>query len=181
MTPAETLIRPHGGFRPALKFGSAGAIPPALFADNGIKAVVIDVDNTISRWELKTVPEETLIWIEELKSAGLMLAHLSNGTARKLAEIVAQTGIPLIPGKKPFASSFERCRSQFGCSHAEIAIVGDQCVTDVWPANRLGWLTILVDPMGASDFAGTHVYRALERMFGMRRPLNPSIAGEACE
>lgn len=169
---SEIIIRPASGFRPAFSFLSASAIPIELFTKCGIKAVVIDVDNTISQWELRTVPEKIMEWIDSLKSAGFGLAHLSNGTARKLAAITEQTGIPVIPGKKPFLSSFERCREHFGCEHSEIAMVGDQCVTDIWPANRLGWLSILVEPVSPKDFLGTHFYRGLERVFGMRNPLN---------
>lgn len=166
------ILRPSGGFRPALAFKSPVEISPDVFSENGIAAVVIDVDNTISQWELRTVPEEIMQWISSLKAAGFGLAHLSNGTARKLAAITSQTGIPVIPGKKPFLSSFERCREHFGCGHHEIAMVGDQCVTDIWPANRLGWLSVLVEPVSPKDFLGTHFYRAMERVFGMRTPVN---------
>ncbi len=99
------VLRPAGGFRPALAFTSPVEISPDVFSENGIIAVVIDVDNTISQWELRTVPEEIMAWISSLKSAGFELAHLSNGTARKLAAITEQTGIPVIPGKKPDAAS----------------------------------------------------------------------------
>jgi len=163
--------RPRGGFRPVLHFGSVLEIPPDLFAARGVRAVALDVDNTITRWELESVPGEILDWIAALKSRGLSLALVSNGVARKLKSVEEQTGVALVPGKKPFLSTFVRCREFFGAPDSQIAIVGDQCVTDIWPANRLGWLTVLVEPMSRRDFIGTHIYRAMERAFGMRRAL----------
>ena len=160
------------GFRPQFAFPSASDIPVEFFTSLGVRAVVFDVDNTITRWELKNVPEEMLSWIDGLKRAGFALAMLSNGTRSKLASVEEQTGIKVVPGKKPFLSTFLRCRDFLGVPHEKIAIVGDQCVTDIWPANRLGWITILVEPMSARDFLGTHIYRGLERMFGMRSAIN---------
>jgi len=158
------------GFRPAFHFKNVLDIPASLFAEHGIKGVVLDVDNTITRWELTSVPDEIMAWMDALKERGFKLAFLSNGLSAKLKEVEAQTGIRIVPGKKPFLSSFARARDLLECVDAEIAMVGDQCVTDIWPANRMGWLSILVEPISTSDFLGTQFYRWLERIFGMRTP-----------
>lgn len=163
------------GFRPVLHCGKAVEIPARLFVDRGIRAVVLDVDNTITRWELTSVPEESLAWINSLKEEGLKLALLSNGLKSKLGAVESQVGVTVVPGIKPFLSSFVRCRDYFGCADSEIAIVGDQCLTDIWPANRLGWLTILVDPMSERDFLGTRIYRWIEAVFHLRSPIEGNV------
>ncbi len=163
------------GFRPAVKFNSVTVIPPSFFTNRGITAVIIDVDNTITRWELKEVPSEIIDWIRSLEAAGLKLAMLSNGMPTKVREVEKQTGVKLVVGKKPFISSFIRARKFLHATDATMAIVGDQCVTDIWPANRLGWLTVLVEPMSKRDFLGTYFYRFVEGAFGMRNPVYPEI------
>ena len=45
----------------------------------------------------------------------------------------------------------------------EVAIVGDQIVTDIFMGNRLLMCTILIDPMANKDLRITYFNRWLER------------------
>ena len=45
----------------------------------------------------------------------------------------------------------------------EVAIIGDQVVTDIFMGNRLKMYTILVDPLGEKDLKITYFNRWLER------------------
>lgn len=163
------------GFRPAVCFDSVTVIPPSFFTSRGITAVILDVDNTINRWELIEVPVEIIAWIRSLEDAGLKLAILSNGIPAKVQKVKKQTGLTVVAGIKPFISSFIRAREFLGVADDTIAMIGDQCVTDIWPANRLGWTTILVEPMSRHEFPGTYFYRLAEKIFGMRKPIHPGI------
>jgi predicted HAD superfamily phosphohydrolase YqeG len=44
----------------------------------------------------------------------------------------------------------------------EVAIIGDQIVTDVFMGNRLHMYTVLVDPLGEKDLKVTFFNRLLE-------------------
>ncbi len=45
----------------------------------------------------------------------------------------------------------------------EVAIIGDQIVTDIFMGNRLHMYTVLIDPMANKDLRITYFNRWLER------------------
>ena len=45
----------------------------------------------------------------------------------------------------------------------EIAVIGDQVMTDVWGANRSGMYSILVEPINENDIWVTKINRMFER------------------
>ena len=45
---------------------------------------------------------------------------------------------------------------------SEVACVGDQLLTDIWGANRMDFLSILVNPIGKTDFVLTKFNRLVE-------------------
>ena len=54
--------------------------------------------------------------------------------------------------------------SVYGVKPSEIAAVGDQLLTDIFGANRLGITSILVNPISTSDFKVTRGNRFIENM-----------------
>ena len=63
-------------------------------AAKGIQGVLLDIDNTITRWEERGVPPDELAWLKALAAAGLRIRFLSNGLPHKVTWVVGQTGIP---------------------------------------------------------------------------------------
>jgi predicted HAD superfamily phosphohydrolase YqeG len=60
-----------------------------------------------------------------------------------------------------------------GTTASTTAMVGDQLFTDIYGANRLGLLTVLVDPVSPRDSLPTRLFqRPLEQMLG-RLPKQP--------
>ena len=45
---------------------------------------------------------------------------------------------------------------------SQIATVGDQLLTDIWGSNRMEFTSILVNPMGTTDYALTKINRLIE-------------------
>jgi predicted HAD superfamily phosphohydrolase YqeG len=41
----------------------------------------------------------------------------------------------------------------------EIALIGDELLTDVWSANRMNFISILVNPVGAKEYVSTKIGR----------------------
>ena len=46
---------------------------------------------------------------------------------------------------------------------SEVAIIGDQLVTDIYGGNRVGITTVLVNPMSDIDMPFTKIHRYIER------------------
>ena len=132
-----------------------------------LKAVLLDLDNTLTRWEEDRAAPAVPEWVGALKQAGIRLVILSNGLRDKQETVSRALEVPLVraPLPKPFAAGFVKALEVIGLPRKQVAMVGD-----IWGANRLGIRTMLVEPLSPRDFPGTKVWRALEVLFRLRRP-----------
>lgn len=171
--PRPLLGHKSRGPRPDFCFTNAAEIPISFISALGVRAVVIDIDNTITRWESKQVGEAETRWLQELRRAGYALRYLSNGLAHKVAAVVESTGIShaATHWPKPLMPAFRDTLADLQLPAEQVLMVGDSVMTDIASANRLGLWTVLVEPMGQIDFAGTKLYRLLEKKLNLRRPL----------
>lgn len=141
------------------------AITPEHLRTCGIRALLLDLDNTITPWRSRQVPHEVRQWIAQMQAAGIRLCFVSNtrhlARLRRLSETL---GIPYAHGPmKPRRAMLMRAIEMLKVKPEETAIVGDQVFTDVWSGNRLGIYTIWVRPMAPREFIGTKISRAVER------------------
>jgi HAD superfamily phosphatase (TIGR01668 family) len=159
-------------FRPDHKFTRAGEITPEVLERLNVRGLILDLDNTLTRWEDDKVAPGIHDWIGALKEAGIRMVILSNGLREKQDTVSRALDLPLVraPLPKPFAVGFAKALKVIGLPREEVAMVGDIVVTDIWGANRLGIRTMLVEPLSPRDFPGTKVWRALEVLFRLRRP-----------
>lgn len=135
----------------------------------GKRLILIDVDNTLLPWRASQVPEMTLDWIKRAKGLGFQLCILSNTrNVTRLESLSQQMEIPYIRDKfKPSRAMYERALKEHDAKPDEAVMIGDQLLTDVLGANRVGIDSIWVMPMTRRDFVGTTVIsRNLERILG---------------
>jgi uncharacterized protein len=153
-------------FCPALRAESITEITPALLAERGIRALILDLDNTLVEWHGREAAPAVTVWITQMLSAGVRMCILSN-TRRtdRLNDLAAALGVDAVPpASKPRRGGFRRAMEKMGAAPEETAVVGDQLLTDIWGGKRCGLLTILVDPLSPIEFWGTKVvHRNLER------------------
>ena len=64
---------------------------------------------------------------------------------------------------KPRKNKFLKVLKEYKLDLSEIAIVGDQLVTDIYGGNKVGITTILVNPMSNIDMPLTKIYRYIEK------------------
>jgi HAD superfamily phosphatase (TIGR01668 family) len=160
------------GARPDYCFDRVHDIDPAWLQAHGIAGLLLDIDNTLTRWEERTVPPSVLTWLEGLRQAGIACRLLSNGLSTKRIAVEKQTGIPHATGLavKPFVPAFSHALRELGLPATHTMMIGDIVVTDIAPANQLGIWTSLVEPLSPIDFPGTKIWRLMENMFKWRRP-----------
>ena len=131
---------------------------------NGIRALILDIDNTLAPYEEPEPNERVLAWFSALKENGIVAAFVSNNDHERVSRFNREIGIPMYPkGKKPLKKFMRRAITALGVSPEETAIMGDQIFTDVWGANRAGLYNILVKPLGRD--IGFHIYlkRVIEK------------------
>jgi HAD superfamily phosphatase (TIGR01668 family) len=163
------------GGRPDFCFRSVCDISPDWLAERSINGLLLDIDNTLTRWEKQRVPEHVLTWLTGIRSAGIQMRLLSNGLGRKRSAVSQQTNIAQVSGiaVKPLPAAFRQGLRELNLPPERVMMVGDIVVTDIIPANRVGIWTCLVEPMSPSDFVGTKVWRWMEQTQDWREPFLP--------
>lgn len=138
-------------------------IPLDQLAEKGIRAFILDLDNTITEWNNNSITEEVRLWFERVKAAGFKACILSNNGEQRVVQVAETLDIPYIhKAQKPRRGGYYQAVARMGVKTEETAVIGDQIFTDVLGGNRAGLFTILVVPLSSREFAGTKISRAME-------------------
>jgi len=130
---------------------------------NNIKALILDVDNTILDFD-KRIPQGIKEWCEDLKKQKIKFCILSNSNHKEKVQMVAkELDVPYFYfGTKPLKRGFKKAEKLLEEKPENIAAVGDQIFTDVIGSNRCKMFSILVKPIGEKDILMTRIKRPLE-------------------
>ena len=103
-----------------------------LLEKNKIKGLILDVDNTLIDFDKKML-EGVEKWVQDLKKCGIKFCILSNSNKiEKIKAVADKLEIPFIYfAKKPFKKGFEKAKELLQLKAKNIAVVGDQIMTDV--------------------------------------------------
>ena len=135
---------------------------------HGIRGIVSDLDNTLAAWHGEDIPDDIGDWLEALRHEKIGVCLCSN-TRRpaRLARIAEKLGIHHVPGNagKPGTGGVLKALELLSVLPNEAAMVGDQLFTDMVAGNRMGLVTVLVNPLSSKEFIGTKlVSRSAERL-----------------
>ena len=129
---------------------------------NGIKCLVFDLDNTLGLIDEKECPKEAKKLLKKLKK-DFTIYISSNNTRKRILPYIEDLEIE---GEsfslKPLPKGLMRIRKRCGFKRSEMAMIGDQMVTDILSGNLYGVMTILVDPLGVKDLKITGLNRKIE-------------------
>ena len=67
-------------FKPRMRVGKMIDLTPEQLRDAGIKALLLDIDNTMTTHDNPVPAEGVTEWIERMKSQGFLLMVVSNNT-----------------------------------------------------------------------------------------------------
>ncbi len=142
---------------------SVKEITISFLKENKIKALILDVDNTILDFD-KNIPEGVKEWCEDLKKQGIKMCILSNTNQKEKVKMVAEKlELPYFYfATKPLKRGFKKAIKELNEKKENIAAVGDQIFTDVIGANHAKLYSILVKPIGQKDIFITRIKRPLE-------------------
>ena len=119
----------------------------------GIKAVLVDLDNTLIAWNNPDGTPEMKKWLHDLRDAGI-----------RVKRAVEKFEIDYVYwAMKPFTWGIDRALKLFHFEKNEVVMVGDQLMTDIRAAHRAGIRSILVKPLVEHDSIKTQINRARER------------------
>ena len=169
-----------GGLRPDRWCTSVLCVRPAQLLEEGVAAVLLDLDNTLQSREKDAVDGPELAWLESLRQAGIACCIVSNSTKPRVRVAARELGMPVVQGAyKPFTRGYRQACQLLGVQPRQCVMVGDQCYTDILGAHRAGMRAVMVRPLCGTDPFWTHLLRRLDAWAVRGMPLEePPAAGE---
>lgn len=151
-------------FRPDKYYESIFNVNFRKLAQEGIKVVACDLDNTLVPHDVASATEEVKYLIEKVQSFGLIFILVSNNHKSRVEKFASTVGVEYYYGsKKPLPFVFKRILKDYQITKEQLVLVGDQIMTDVFGANSFGIQSILVMPLAARDILYTKVNRIMEK------------------
>ena len=151
---------------PEYLFSGAAAITPEFLKEKGITALVLDVDNTLTGHDSQQLPEAIRDWLDRMRAAGIQLAIASNNNEERVRPFAQSIGLDYVAMScKPLTFGLARARKKFGVPKGQMAIVGDQLLTDRLAGALYGIPALVVQPMYEDFKKGIRFKRRLEKPF----------------
>lgn len=151
--------------QPDFRIKNAYLVSPEFLNKHNIKAIFLDLDDTIVASKSNYIADDYRVWIKQLKETGIPLLILSNGSPKRVKYWSQELDLEAfyLVGK-PFAFAFKRALKRLNVRANETAMIGDQVFTDILGANLAGLKTILVKPLSPGGLWHTRAIRNLEKM-----------------
>lgn len=137
-----------------------------LLSEYKIKALLLDLDNTLSTHNSMQPADGVPEWVKKMTDSGIKLIIVSNNSGDRVKPFADMLGLDFVAwGAKPLTIGFNRARKCFGLDYSDIAVVGDQLFTDMLGANIVGIKTIYVFPIQAEKGFLFKIKRLAEKPF----------------
>lgn len=151
---------------PEYVFETYKDVRPEFLVSLGIRALLIDIDNTLAPYE-QPLPDENIIeWFSQMKAADIRCALISNNHADRVELFNSLLSIHAYPdSKKPCKKTLLRAMSDMGVDASVTAGLGDQLLTDTLAVHKLGMVSIIVPPINDKKTLFFRFKRLLERPF----------------
>ena len=129
----------------------------------GIKLLIFDLDNTILKVGDDMPSSKTVDLFKKLNNK-FKIVIASNNVKKKVKKTADYLNCDyLYSMMKPTIKIKKFLDKRYHMKNNEVAIIGDQIVTDIFVGNRLKIFTILVDPLGEKEFKITFFNRLIEK------------------
>ena len=130
---------------------------------NGIKCLIFDLDNTIAPINIKKPTKKLKDLFENLKDMKFKIIIVSNAPKKRVEPFKDNLSVDsAYLSFKPLRKKYHKILKVYKLKKEHIACIGDQLLTDIWGANRMDFVSILVNPIGTTDYALTKINRSIE-------------------
>ena len=152
-------------FKPNYILNSVTDITPEFLDKNNIKALLLDVDNTLSVAHAnKTLRNGVPEWLSDMREADIPMMILSNAKKKRAVRFADSVGLDVVGlAAKPLPFGYLRAVKKLRVKRKNVAVVGDQIFTDVMGGNLSGVKTILVTDITPEDKPFFKLKRKFER------------------
>ncbi len=152
-------------FRPDIYKRSIYDIDYEDLKKKGIKCILFDLDNTLVPIDVEIPDRRLLDFFLYLEELGLKAIILSNASKKRVTPFKEKCNVDSsFHSHKPFKKKYLKILEIYPYKDTEIACVGDQLLTDILGANRLGFTSILVNPISKKELFVTRIHRRIEKI-----------------
>ena len=151
--------------RPFRIVPSVTAISLAGLKSEGVRGIIVDLDNTLVGWKLLEPAPEVAAWIKSALDGGFAVAIVSNNERAWVRSMASGLGVlTFVHGAlKPLPFGIFRAVKQLRVRRSETIVIGDQLFTDVMAAKLLGIRAILTDPIVVKEHRVMNFVRKIEK------------------
>lgn len=130
----------------------------------GIKVLLFDFDNTLIEKGNYEIKKETVELFRKIKKNFNIYVVSNSIHASKLRKVCEKLEVAYIKGSgKPFKIGFKKLKLN-NVKTSEIAVIGDQVLTDVLGSHRMNYFSILIDPINYDELLFTKLNRVIEKI-----------------
>ncbi len=151
-------------FKPTMYMQSIYHVDFEKVYEMGYRVLLIDLDNTLVPHDVSHPTTESVELVNKLKSIGFEVVILSNNNKNRVSVFAEPLNVEYIYStRKPLGFKYLRLVNKNNYNASEILCIGDQIMTDVFGANRLGYANMLVEPLAQKDILWTKPNRFIEK------------------
>lgn len=131
----------------------------------GIKIILFDLDNTLIPINANEPTKKIKDLFDDIKKSGLKPVIMSNSGKKRVEPFKEGLFVDAAcSSMKPLKKKYKKVLNIYNVKPGEVAAVGDQLLTDILGANRMGITSILVNQISTSDFNRTKLNRFFENL-----------------
>lgn len=151
-------------YKPDMYQKSIYSIDYDKLKERGIKCLLIDLDNTLVSPFVKKPNDRIKELFNELKEKGFQIIIFSNALNRRIKPFKEELCVEAISfACKPKIKKYKKLLEEKHLNESEVAMIGDQLLTDIVGGNKVGITTILINPVSSKDNFPTNISRLYER------------------
>ena len=130
---------------------------------NGIKCLLFDLDNTIAPYKV-IEPDQKVKELFASLEKDFKVIIISNSNKNRLRPFKEKLNVDVaFSSKKPFKTKYKKILELYNFKIDEVACIGDQLLTDILGANRMGFTSILVNRIAKYETIFTRFNRFFEK------------------
>lgn len=149
---------------PDEKYNNIYEINYELLYKNGIRLLLFDLDNTLIPVNSNYIPERLPFLLKRLKEMGFRTAIISNRQESRVLEISESLNISsYYLAFKPLKRKFITILNDYDLSNKQIVMIGDQIITDIFGAKRMGIYSILVNPVIENELIYNKITQSINK------------------
>lgn len=129
---------------------------------NGIKCLLFDLDNTIAPYKV-TEPDVKVKELFARLEEDFKVIIISNSPKNRIRPFKEKLNVDCAySSRKPFKTKYKKILEIYNFKIDEVACIGDQILTDIFGANRMGFTSILVNRVAKYETIFTKFNRFFE-------------------